>query len=923
MLNIDNCGGIIMKNIIKLELSLVICALLLATTMNVNGTGFNNSNSPSIINQKTISLPDSTVVINLWDEQLDNGNVLPFYSISLDGGKTVVRTVQPSYELGLRYAHFDPLVSTPTTPSILSAGDDIHLFIVQFLTQPLEEFKNKITSFGGFVRQYIAQFAYLVEMTDSVRMQVESLPYVRWVGPYQPSYRLEEFMLENLENAQLMYPSQRYSIQVHTVEQKQIVADRINSIDGITDKADAGKYLLIATLTPEQLFTVVRWDEINFIDRWSPLEPDMDIVREISGANTLEAVAGYDGEGVRGESFDTGFNLNHVDFQHDPFIVHGTQGSVDSHGNACIGVCFGDGTGNPQARGLMPAGQGIVAWYSYVGLTGPSRYTHTGELVQAPYYAVFQTASVGSSQTSQYTTISADTDTSLFDFDIVHCQSQSNLGSTSSRPQAWAKNIISGGAVYHYDTLTKADDMWNHGASIGPATDGRIKPDLCAFYDQIFTTYSTSSTGYGQFGGTSGATPIIAGHVGLFFDMWADGIFGNEVIPGGNVFDNKAHMTTAKAMMINTADPYPFNGTTEDKTRMHQGWGMPNVSTMYNQREDYYIIDESDILEPFEVSTHTVSVESGAPFLKITMTYADPAGNPSVQTQHRINDLTLKATSPSNVVYWGNNGLKEGVWSTPGGNADTKDTVECIFIENPEQGGWTIEVSADEIIQDSHVETPEMDADYALVISPVLSGPNPPTIDGPSEVDIGKEYEFSFVTEDPLGEDLYYWIEWGDGGFEEWLGPYPSGQEITVSHAWFDKGNFSVIAKAKNELGSEGGFSLPFYIDVLAPDIQIQMITGGFLRASVSIKNNGGAEATNVSWNLTVNCNALICGKETSDIIPSILPGDTVKVKSKIIMGLGNTQFMACSGEPFGSSCIRQQGGKLFLFYVKVNIGGK
>jgi len=911
-----------MKNIIKVELGLVISALFFTAAINANGTTFIDEKLPSIINEKIISIPDSTVVLTLWDEQLDNGELLPFYSISLDGGKTVARTFQPSYELGLRYNHFDPLISIPTIPSILSAGDDIHLFIVQFVTQPLEEYKNAITSLGGHVRQYVAQFAYLVEMTESVQSQVESLPYVRWVGPYHPAYRLEEFMLENLDNALQIYPSQKYSIQVHTVEQKQIVANRINSISGTTDKADAGKYLLIATLTPEQLFSVVRWDEINFIDRWSPLEPDMDIAREIGGANYIEAVAGYNGEGVRGESFDSGFNINHVDLQHHPLIVHGTPGSVASHGTACIGVCFGDGTGNPQARGLLPAGQGIVAWYSSVGLTGPSRYTHTGELIQAPYYAVFQTASVGSSQTSQYTTISADSDTSLFDFDIVHCQSQSNLGNQNSRPQAWAKNIISGGGVYHYDTLTKTDDMWNGGASIGPASDGRIKPDFMHFYDNIYTTYTTSSTGYGQFGGTSGATPNIAGHVGLFFDMWADGIFGNEVIPGGNVFDNKAHMTTAKAMLINTADQYPFTGTTHDKTRMHQGWGMPNVSTIYDLRENFYIIDESDILEPFDVSSHIVSVDADAPYLKVTMTYADPAGNPSVQTQHRINDLTLKATSPSNVVYWGNNGLKEGVWSTPGGNPDTKDTVECIFIENPEQGAWTIEVSADEIIQDSHVETPELDADYALVISPVLSGPNPPEISGPSEVDIGKDYDFNFVTEDPLGEDLYYWIEWGDGDVEEWLGPYSSGENITVSHAWFDKGNFTVTAKAKNELGGEGGWSLPFSIKVLAPDIEIGVIKGGFLRASVYIKNEGKAEATNVSWNLTVNCNALICGKETNGIIPSIPPGDSVKVNSKIIMGFGNTQFMAFGEEYYGSSGIRQQGGKLFLFYVKVNIGG-
>jgi len=912
-----------MKNKSKIGLSLVVCILFFATTMNVNGTIFISEKSTSIINEKTIAVPQSTILLTLWDEKLENGELLPFYSISLDGGKTIARTVQPSYELGLRYAHFDPLISTPDTPSIISAGDDVNLYIVQFVTQPLEEFKNAITSLGGHVRQYIAQYAYLVEMTDPIRLQVESLPYVRWVGPYHPAYRLEEFMLENLDKANQMYPSQHYNIQVHTIEQKQIVVNKITAIGGIVEKADAGKYLVEATLNPEELFKVVRWDEINFIDRWSPLEPDMNNAREIGGANYIATVAGYEGEGVRGEVFDTGFNLDHVDFEHDPLIIHGTEGGEDSHGSSTSGICFGDGTGNPQARGMLPKGQGIVAWYSYVGLTGPSRYTHTAELLQEPYWAVFQTASVGSDRTTQYTTISADTDITLFDFDIVHCQSQSNAGDQMSRPQAWAKNIISGGGIYHYDTLTKTDDMWNYGASIGPASDGRIKPDLISFYDDILTVTSGGTTAYTTgFGGTSGATPIIAGHVGLFFDMWADGIFGNEVVPGGNVFENKAHMTTAKAMMINTADQYPFSGTTGDKTRMHQGWGMPNVQTLYDLREKFFIIDESDIMEPFEVSHYIVSVGLGSPYLKITMTYADLPGNPAVQTQHRINDLTLKATSPSNVVYWGNNGLKTGVWSTEGGEPDTKDTVECIFIENPEQGAWTIEISANEIIQDSHVETPELDADYALVVSPVLSGPNPPDIDGPAEGDIGKQIDFNFTTTDPLGEDVYYYIDWDDGNIEEWIGPYASGEIVTISHAWLKKDNHTIIARAKNTIGAEGGWSTPHIITIFAPELDIGLITGGFFKANVVIINKGHAEATNVSWSLKVNCTALICGQESNGTIKSIPAGERIQVKSDLIMGFGKTQFLVSGQEPYGSKDLRLQGGKLFLFYVKVNFGG-
>jgi serine protease AprX len=899
----------------NLVIGLIICILCAPTALIANGdTVFFKKNGAST-NERIITVPNSSILLKLWDQELTTGETVPFYSISINGGKSFVRTVQPSYEIGLRYALFDPLKGEPCVESFLTASDDTHLFIVQFVTQPLQEFNDMITTYGGTVRHYIAQYAYLVEMSETVKALVEALPYVRWVGPYHPAYRLEEFMLENLENAYEMYPLQHYNIQVLSLEQKIIVAERIKTIGGTVNKADAGKYLIEATLTPNQLFTVIRWDEINFVDRWSEYESDMDIARQIGGADYIETVAGYNGSGVRGEVFDQGFNLAHVDFQSRPLIPHGTVDS-DSHGASTSGIVFGDGTGNPQARGMLPEGQGIVGDYQYIGLEGQSRYEHTAEQVQDPYFCVFETASVGSDRTTQYTTISADTDTALFDFDVVHCQSQSNAGDQMSRPQAWAKNIVSGGGVYHYDTLTKEDDEWNYGASIGPATDGRIKPDLCSFYDDIFTTTTGSSTSYTSgFGGTSGATPIVAGHFGLFYEMWSDGIFGNEFDPQGTVFENRPHMTTAKAMMINSADQYPFSGTTEDKTRMHQGWGMPSVKNLYDLRDNYYIIDESDVLETFDVSTHMVAVEEGSPQLKVTMTYADPAGNPAVQTQHRINDLTLKVISPSEVIYWGNNGLKEGIWSQPDGSADTKDTVECVFIENPEVGTWTIQVSADEIIQDSHIETPEIDADYALVVSPVLSAPYPPQINGSTEGDIGKSVVFTFITTDPGNSDVYYWIEWGDGSHEEWFGPCVSGAVVAISHTWSAKGNYTITAKAKNTLGTESDWSEPFIISIIAPRLEVSLLSGGLFKIKTAIKNTGAIDVMFVSWNITLTGGVFI-GKNTRGTLITIEAGEERTITSDFIFGFGKTTITVTASYAYGSASISQN-ATIFLFYIK------
>ena len=109
---------------------------------------------------------------------------------------------------------------------------------------------------------------------------------------------------------------------------------------------------------------------------------------------------------------------------------------------------------------------------------------------------MFQSNSWGGALTTGYTTISAAMDDIVFDHDLLICQSQSNAGTRSSRPQAWAKNVVSVGGQYHRNTLSRADDAWSSSASIGPAADGRLKPDLSNYYDQINTTSSTSDTSY-------------------------------------------------------------------------------------------------------------------------------------------------------------------------------------------------------------------------------------------------------------------------------------------------------------------------------------------------------------------------------------------------------------------------------------------
>ena len=79
------------------------------------------------------------------------------------------------------------------------------------------------------------------------------------------------------------------------------------------------------------------------------------------------------------------------------------------------------------------------------------------------------------------------------------------------------------------------------------------------------------------------------------------------------------------------------------------------------------------------------------------------------------------------------------------------------------------------------------------------NAPLEPVIDGPKKIKTHEEYNYTFKTTSPLGKNFCFWIEWGDMGLEEWLGPYVSGTEITVSHKWVrGTGSFKIMVKAKD-----------------------------------------------------------------------------------------------------------------------------
>jgi len=87
-------------------------------------------------------------------------------------------------------------------------------------------------------------------------------------------------------------------------------------------------------------------------------------------------------------------------------------------------------------------------------------------------------------------------------------------------------------------------------------------------------------------------------------------------------------------------------------------------------------------------------------------------------------------------------------------------------------------------------------------------GPSITNINGPTSGKSGEEYEYAFTATDADGEaDVYYYIDWNDGNKQEWIGPYPSGETISLKHTWENKGTYTLKIKAKDANGMEGNWA--------------------------------------------------------------------------------------------------------------------
>ena len=92
--------------------------------------------------------------------------------------------------------------------------------------------------------------------------------------------------------------------------------------------------------------------------------------------------------------------------------------------------------------------------------------------------------------------------------------------------------------------------------------------------------------------------------------------------------------------------------------------------------------------------------------------------------------------------------------------------------------------------------------------------PNPPEIEGPTHGKILETQVYNITVTDPDEDEIFYKFDWGDESFSEWLGPYPSGMNLSASHVW-GEGSYNIKVKAMDINEAESDWSEPQWVWIM------------------------------------------------------------------------------------------------------------
>ncbi len=440
----------------------------------------------------------------------------------------------------LQSATFDPLKGQPTLAANLKIDayqpDVAGIYLVQFQGRVDEKWKQEVQSAGAKLYGYIPDDAFEARMDQATRARVSAMPFVRWVGVYQPAFKLSpRFPAATL--AAQPSEAQPTIVTIMTFEASAVtdVVAVIGQSGGQVIKQavtpDGG--LVRASVSPTALSSLAHLVDVRWIEPFVEPKLTNDIARSASLMNVdpVQQTHGLTGAGQIIGHADTGVDVGNLTTLHPDLrgrllstYSWGRQGDwsdPNGHGTHTAGSIVGTGAAYQgsgtsslgQYHGIAPGAQ--LVHQSVMGADGSlsGLPLDLGDLFQQAYAdgARIHSDSWGASVAGEYTADAVAADRFMWEHkDMLLVFSAGNaavdadtdgvVDSGSMASPATAKNVLSVGASESYrpsiagtwqgagftanpiQSDKVADNVKGMAAfsSRGPTQDGRIKPDIVA-----------------------------------------------------------------------------------------------------------------------------------------------------------------------------------------------------------------------------------------------------------------------------------------------------------------------------------------------------------------------------------------------------------------------------------------------------------
>lgn len=639
---------------------------------------------------------------------------------------------------------FNVLVGEPALPQSLTVIESDY-YIVHCVGPVYPEYIQLLKQAGAIVHAYMPNYAFVVRMDALVKNRVAEMEFVDWIGIYQPAYKLsgqEEFKDLNgrHEITVLLYPESDLNG----------VLDLLGELGArIVDIAPGDWYHTIRCDVDLSLVpAIARLDEVSWLEPWHKMELHNSgvqwIVQTATSQNRRIWDMGLRGDGQLLSICDSGVRTSHYafrststswlttwgDYPNDRKIVaykpannygagyadFGDEACSYCHGSHVSGTACGnddvmgspsnyDGVAINSRLYFCDGGGSLGAVYIPPNLYSLFLLPYTGNAAGS---VKIMSNSWGSSVNGQYTAEAIAVDQFVyFNKDFLVCFSNGNdgPGAMTVGSPATAKNCISVGG-------SRNNSQYNqiyYSSSRGPTQDGRRKPTVITPGQTVTSVNGFGDTGYSTMDGTSMASPSAAASAVLARQYFVEGWYpSGGANPADSLLPSAALL---KAVLINGADRNITGYTVPDN---NVGWGRIDLdSVLYfaGDVKELAVVDEAVGLSTGQYVEYTYNIASGSVPARFTLVWSDypGAGGAGIKL---VNNLDLTVTAPNNDQYKGN--VYAGGQSTTGGSYDTLNVEECVRIDAPLTGNWTVRVSG--------VNVPYGPQPFALVVTGDLVG---------------------------------------------------------------------------------------------------------------------------------------------------------------------------------------------------------